>query len=59
MMKKAQQSASSGRLGGGRDDYQARQSSYSMSPNDRMHLFMSASKQVAASTDGTLENVES
>lgn len=53
-MKKTQQ-AFSGKLGGNRDDYQSRQSSYSLSQNDRMQLFMSASKQVAAATDGTLE----
>lgn len=52
-MKKQQ--TSGGKLGAGRDDYQRSKSSYSMTPNDHMVIFMSASKQIAATTDGPLE----
>lgn len=54
-MKKGSQQTS-GKLGGGRDDGQrGGKNSYSMTPNDHMVIFMSASKQIATSTDGPLE----
>lgn len=53
MMKEQQQN--SGKLGGGWDDYQRAKSSHSLTPNDHMVIFMSASKQIAATTDGPLE----
>ena len=53
-MKKAQQQFS-GKLGAGRDDYQRNKGSCSISPNDHMSLFMSASKQIASTTDSALE----
>ena len=53
-MKKAQQQ-SSGKLGAGRGDQQRSKGSYQMTPNDHMVIFMSASKQIAATTDGPLE----